>query len=143
MARSVRAYRIFWFTMLLVMGIIHISVVLAGLGWQVQISLVVPLAVGILFVVIGNYMGKIRSNFMFGIRTPWTLTSDLSWNKTHRVGGRLFMILGVMLVLTGLTSPPGWWIYLLLGSVLLMVVFLFVYSYLVWREDPAANRQVE
>ena len=43
-------------------------------------------------------MGQIRSNFMMGIRTPWTLSSDLAWEKTHRLGGWLFMVAGALMI---------------------------------------------
>ena len=65
---------------------------------------VLGIATGVLFVVIGNVLGKVRSNFMFGVRTPWTLSSDLSWNKTHRLVGRLFVLLGLAIVVTGLVG---------------------------------------
>ena len=54
----------------------------------------VGLTIGRLFIVLGNVLGKVRSNFMFGVRTPWTLASDPRWNKTHRLVGRLFVLLG-------------------------------------------------
>ena len=94
-----------------------------------------------MFLVIGYYMGRIRSNFMVGIRTPWTLTSELSWQKTHLWGGRAFMLLGVLLALTGFFPASGWWIGVLMGGMLAMVVGLFVYSYLVWKDDPNAERR--
>ena len=88
---------------------------------------------GILFIVIGNYLGKIRSNYMMGIRTPWTLSSDLAWDKTHRLGGKLFMLAGLLLLLSALFLPVTWWVYVMLGTLFPMLIVLFVYSYLVWR----------
>ena len=126
LAQSIKAFRITWGGLLLVMAV-------------VDIGLIVPIMVGVMFVAIGNYMGKIRSNYMFGIRTPWTLTSELSWNKTHRLGGKIFMLIGVFLMVTGFLTPQAWWFYVLIGSILLMVVFLFAYSYLVWKQDPAVQ----
>jgi uncharacterized membrane protein len=52
--------------------------------------------VAVLFVVMGNYMPKTRASFMFGVRTPWTLSSDMAWERTHRLAGRLFMVAGVL-----------------------------------------------
>ena len=57
-------------------------------------------AVGLVLMVVGNYLGKVRSNFFFGIRTPWTLSSELSWNRTHRLAGRLLVALGLVTVAT-------------------------------------------
>ena len=86
-----------------------------------------------LLVVIGNYMPKTRSSFMFGIRTPWTLSSDTTWEKTHRFAGPLFMVAGA-LGIAGAFVFSGIWLalqlsILALGSALISVV----YSYLVWR----------
>jgi uncharacterized membrane protein len=73
-----------------------------------------------------------------GIRTPWTLTSELSWTRTHRLGGRLFVLEGIAYVLVGLLRPPPEiLLVVLLGGVLLMLVVVFAYSYVVWKADPA------
>ena len=61
----------------------HAIIVAVAFGLAINAAAVVAVAVGVLFVVTGNYMGKIRSNFTFGVRTPWTLSSELSWNKTN------------------------------------------------------------
>jgi uncharacterized membrane protein len=93
------------------------------------------LAVGALFVVLGNYFGKLRPNWFVGIRTPWTLSSRQSWAKTHRLGGWLFILIGGLIALTGYLRSP-----VALG-VTLTVLFagtlgLVVYSYLVWKSNP-------
>lgn len=142
-AQSGTAYRAAWIGMLVFMSILHIALVLNALGYAVNIGLIVPVMVGILFLIIGNYMGKIRSNFMFGIRTPWTLSSELSWNKTHRLGGRLFMVIGLLMIATGLLPMTELWVYILLGAIFLMVAVLFVYSYLIYRTDPQVDGQKE
>lgn len=138
---SHQAYRAVWWVMLLFFGGLHVVLILNVLGYPVGVGRFVPLGVGVMFLVIGRYMGRIRSNFLFGIRTPWTLTSERSWQRTHMWGGRLFMLLGALLAITGLFPLSGFWFGLLMGGVLVMVVGLFVYSYLVWRDDPDANRQ--
>ena len=91
-----------------------------------------------MFIVIGNYLPKVRPNYMVGIRTPWTLTSDLSWDRTHRIGGRLFVLEGVVFIILGLVRPAsGTLIGVLVGGIVLMLVVLFGYSYRVWKTDPA------
>lgn len=135
-AQSATAFKAAWVGMLLFLTIMHVAIVLNTLGYAVNIGLLVPVMVGILFLVIGNYMGKIRSNFMFGIRTPWTLTSELSWNKTHRLGGRLFMLLGLLMIATGLLPISEAWVFVMIGAIFGMIAILFVYSYIVYRSDP-------
>lgn len=138
---SQSAYQAIWWVMLLFLAGLHLALVLSILGYNVSVGRFVPAGVGVIFLVIGRFMGRIRSNFMFGIRTPWTLTSELSWQKTHLWGGRLFMLLGALLVLAGLFPFSKLWFGLLMGGILLMVVGLFIYSYRVWKEDPNASRQ--
>lgn len=139
--RSQGAYQAIWWVMLLFFAGLHGALILNILGYTVPIGQIVPAGVGVMFLVMGRYMGRIRSNFMFGIRTPWTLTSELSWRKTHLWGGRAFMVMGALLLLVALLPPSGWWVGLLMGGGIGMVVGLFVYSYLVWRDDPDSERQ--
>ncbi len=110
-------------------------------GIRLNPSVVVPAMIGVLFVALGIPMGKIRPNWFVGIRTPWTLTSELSWRKTHRLGRWVFILAGVVFLASSLASALGAsstttipWI----GLVLLLaaVLFLVVYSYFVWRVDP-------
>lgn len=62
----------------------------------VQVSTVVCAMCGILFIIIGNMMPKFRQNFFIGFRTPWTLTNEQVWNKTHRLAGRLMFVAGIL-----------------------------------------------
>jgi uncharacterized membrane protein len=90
----------------------------------------------ILLVVTGNYLGKIKSNFLFGIRTPWTLSSDLSWNKTHRLAGRLTVALGLGLLVVALVWNDSWlnfWAGLV--GLALVITVAVVYSFRVWKSD--------
>lgn len=138
-AQSRKAYLAVWAVMLLFLLGFHIVLMLNLLGRNVDISIYAPFLVGVMFIVIGNYLGKVRSNFMFGIRTPWTLSSEMSWNKTHRLGGKLFVLLGILFVVINVFTTGEVWVYILLGSIMVMLLVLTVYSYLVWKEDPEAH----
>ncbi|MCB0077761.1 MAG: SdpI family protein [Anaerolineales bacterium] len=94
----------------------------AAVGW------LMPVGVGMLFILIGNYMPRVRSNWFMGIRTPWTLSSDRVWRNTHRLGGRLFIVVGLLLMLTAL-MPAEWIVWVLMGSVLLLSAGMFAYSW--------------
>jgi uncharacterized membrane protein len=104
-------------------------------GVHARIEVWVPLIVGALFMVIGNLLGKVRPNWFVGIRTPWTLSSRLSWNGTHRAGRWVFMLMGLMLMSCAvLRSAAAEWA---MGAVTLTgVLGLAVYSYVLWRRDP-------
>jgi uncharacterized membrane protein len=135
--KSGKAYRAIWVGTVLLLAAIDLVTTAAALGATIDITLVVFVAVGMLFIVIGNYLPKVRPNYMVGIRTPWTLTSDLSWDRTHRIGGRLFVLEGIVFIVMGLVRPAqGMFVAVLIGGIVLMLVVLFAYSYWVWKTDP-------
>jgi len=133
--RSQKAYSAVRLATLLFLLGLHIVTVLSTLGYPIDINLMVALGVGLLFIVLGNYMGKVRNNYMFGIRTPWTLTSDLAWNKTHRLGGWLFVLSGVIIILCGILAPT-WVFWAIMIGALGTTAITMVYSYRVWKADP-------
>ncbi len=135
--RSAPAYRTAITAIVVVLGVVHLAAIAAATGRDVEIGAVVPVTVGAVFVVIGNVLGKTRSTFLFGIRTPWTLTSERSWARTHRLGGRLMVALGLAVVVATILGVRGATLFAVLGAgVAALVVVLFAYSYLVWRGDP-------
>ena len=134
--RSATAYWAIAFTALLLMTVVHVAAVVVATGREVDIGRVVSLGVGALFVVTGNFLGKTRSSWIFGIRTPWTLSSERSWTKTHRLGGYLFVVLGMAVILVALVASNGAQAFVLLGGIAVLLPLLFIYSYLVWRDDP-------
>jgi len=113
-----------------------VQVLLVGvnLGWPLKVPLLIPVGIGLLFMIIGNVMPRMRPNWIMGIRTPWTLSSDRVWRKTHRLGGYCFMVMGVLMVLIGFFSTPGRFPYLLGGTVALAFIPV-AYSYFAWRHD--------
>lgn len=96
---------------------------------------------GVLFIASGSLLKKAKRNFFIGIRTPWTLSSDLVWDKTHQLGSKLFLFCGVCTIVGGFLGGMAaiWLVFApLLGSTL----FLTVYSYLLYRNEktpPAQN----
>jgi uncharacterized membrane protein len=99
----------------------------ANLGCQLDISFFSGLFLGLLFIIIGNYMPKVRQNNTLGIKIPWTLANEENWNRTHRLAGYLWMICGILILILGLTRllPAGW----LIGLVLIMVLVPCLYSW--------------
>lgn len=107
----------------------------AGLGQSpIPIGTIVPLAVGVLLIMIGNYMPQIKSNFFMGIRTPWTLSSDKVWEKTHLLGGYTFAIGGLLFVGgVFLAAPLNF--YIPMAGVLVAALIPVVMSYIWFLQE--------
>jgi uncharacterized membrane protein len=109
-----------------------------ALGWPVDLGQSSLVSVALLFVGIGNYLPRVRSNWFMGIRTPWTMDNERVWRATHRVGGRTFVAAGLMLGIAALL-PAGARPALTLVSIAVAVVIPLVYSYVAWRRDVAGR----
>lgn len=99
----------------------------ANLGYELDIAFFSELLLGLMFIIVGNYLPKARQNYTIGIKIPWTLANEENWNRTHRLAGYLWMICGILMLiisLTRLVSLP--W---LIGLSLIMVLVPCVYSY--------------
>lgn len=97
----------------------------------------------VLFILVGNMMGKIKSNYFFGIRTPWTLADPDIWVRTNRLGGRLWFATGVLLLPCSLLLPEALSLALMLVGILGSCILICVLSCLWYRqkhqgEDPQA-----
>ena len=132
---------IFTVTLVGFMSAVALLVLLAASGRNVHVNEMIFAGMGVLFIVLGNYLGKVRKNFFIGIRTPWTLASDEVWSRTHRLGGWVFVLIGFFMFLNAFTRfPEGW----LIGSIVVVALVPVVYSYVLYRkiegfEDEAPN----
>ena len=99
----------------------------------VSIGRAVTVLISLLFILMGNMMGKIKHNYFFGIKTPWTLADPDVWNRTHRVGGRMWFVIGVLLLPCCLLLPEKVFFVLLMVGILGSTALLFALSYLWYR----------
>ncbi|MBR2046248.1 MAG: SdpI family protein [Agathobacter sp.] len=88
------------------------------------------LLVGCVFLVVGNYMPKMKQSYTLGIKLPWTLNSEESWNRTHRFAGGIWMVAGI-LVLVGGFMEQFWVVFV---ALLLAVIIPSVYSYFLFKK---------
>lgn len=140
LARSQGLYLWGWLALLLVSVAIQLMVVSTALGWGIPANRLVTGAVGVMLVLIGNQLGKSRSMYLVGIRTPWTLASEEVWIKTHRLGGKLMLLAGVATILaTLLPVPSGSLTAILIAAVIVAAVVPIIYSYLLWRRERGAQ----
>lgn len=134
-ARFRGAYNAIRITLLVLFAVFDVGIQVWVWTGHADIALIAPLAMGIVSIVLGAVLGKIRPNWFVGIRTPWTLSSKVSWVRTHRAGGWLFIVVGLATIATTFISPRlAFWV--LIGGLLGGTVALFIYSYVLWRQDP-------
>lgn len=88
----------------------------------------VPVFVGLLLVIIGNYLPKVKQNYYLGIKLPWTYTDEENWNKTHRLGGRVWVVGGVLMMLNFFMRIRGLEIAILLALILIPTIYSWAYS---------------
>lgn len=125
------------------LGFAQIGIVAPTFGWQVDPVLLVGFSIGIVLMVIGNVLGKTRSNFLIGIRTPWTLSSDEVWNRTNRLAGRLLVAAGALLFVIYPLVPDNWRIPIIIILVLIAALIPVIYSFLLWRREVSAGKAGE
>lgn len=113
------------------MLLMHVGVLGHAVGWWgADMGRLVITGVGLLLLVLGNYLGKTTRNFFLGIRTPWTLASDEVWRRTHRLGGWMMVGAGAMLVVMGIAGVNPLVFAVIIGAAVLVPV---VYSFLAYR----------
>lgn len=101
-----------------------------ALGAQIRVEQVIPGFIGLMFVIIGNYMPKFQQSYTMGIRLPWTLSSEENWNRTHRFGGKIWALGGIGVLFCTLM---GWG----MASIVILAVVVIVptvYSYVLYRK---------
>jgi uncharacterized membrane protein len=134
-ARFSEAYEVIVASVLVLILITHGIVLAVALGYHVSVARIVPALVGALFVVIGNMMPLVRPNWWFGFRTPWTLSNDRVWARTHRLGGYCMTAGGLVMILAALVLPTPLGIPVLLAAAVASTFGPVVYSYLTWKRE--------
>jgi len=122
-------FRVF---IVLFLGILHTSTLLFAMGYPVSVTKVLRVVLGAMLIFMGNYFGKVRHNFTFGIKNPWTLASEEVWNKTHRASGPLWIMAGIVWILSiFLADRIAFWVSM--GALIVVSSYGMVYSYIVFR----------
>lgn len=104
-----------------------------NLGGRFNMTLVMAPALGALFIYVSVLLKNAKRNWFIGIRTPWTLSSDRVWKKTHKIGSKLFLASGILALLGAVFADLA--MYFVLAPVLLSVAYLVVYSYFEYQKE--------
>jgi len=128
--------RVFWIigtAITLFMSMLYWGTLGVSLGYLETLPRWSFSGIGILFVILGNYFGKIKFNYTLGIRTPWTLASEEVWYKTHRFAGPIWIVGGIVLFLIEFL-PKAWTSPLFIVVIIALGVLPMGYSYLLYRK---------
>lgn len=126
-------YEGFRWVMVRFLAILYIVTTLFALGFPLSIGKIVRFSIGVLLIFIGNYFGKIRHNYTFGIKTPWTLANEEVWNKTHRVSGPLWVITGLIWMLSIFMGEKLSFV-ISMGILFFASCYGYIYSYILFKK---------
>ncbi len=126
-------YNQFWLWMFVFILYINVLSLSWNLGLRFNFTVAMVPAMALLFYVIGNLLEKSKRNWFVGIRTPWTLSDDVVWDKTHRLGGRLFKLMALF-SLSGFFVNEKYIIFTIIIPVIAVTVITFVYSYVEYKK---------
>jgi len=121
----------FVFFMMLFLVYIYALTIFRNFGWRFNFAVAITPAFAVLFYVCGIMVGKTKRNFFIGIRTPWTLSNDVVWDKTHRLGAKLFKIAAILSLVGIFFGKLA--IYFVLFPVITAALISLVYSYVVYQ----------
>lgn len=113
-----------------------IAVTLSESLWpgRINVARAIGLMVGVLFLIIGNIMGKVKTNWFMGFRTPWALSDPDVWNKTQRLGGWTFFLSGLSALVLSLLAPEEIFFVVFFAILIVGLVLTYVMSWKWFRE---------
>ena len=136
--RFIGAYNIIRWTTIGIMALTHGIVLMAGMGYTIDAGKVIQPAVALMFILIGNQMGRFKHNYFVGIKTPWTLANEEVWRKTHRMAGPIWVVGGVLALLTTwLPAPYNFGV--MMAVVVIVSLVPVIYSYFAYRSIAAGD----
>lgn len=110
---------------------VNASVYLYELGMDVNISIIAGVLVGLIFIIIGNYLPKSRQSYTVGIKLPWTLENEDNWNRTHRMAGWLWIVCGIIMCINAFLQIS--WIYIVI--IVVAIAVPTIYSFMLYKKS--------
>ena len=133
--QSAKAFKAITIGVSIVIMIAQGMIISAAFGYTTITVNTLVGGIGLMFAVMGNYLGKLKSTFFIGIRTPWTLSSENVWKKTHRLAGKLYVMLGIIILAVSFVIAANQLSYVLIALVLPAALFPLAYSWYVWKQE--------
>jgi uncharacterized membrane protein len=133
-----KPYSIFRMMIITILGLIYFVTGFYNLGYAINVGVITAASIGLMMIIIGNYLGKIKKNWFVGVRTPWTLSSENVWNKTHRLSGKMFMLWGLTIIIAP-WLPPILGATLFIAGIILVLAGSTLYSYILFKKEKNEN----
>jgi uncharacterized membrane protein len=109
-------------------------VMMKSLDMDIDIGRFVSISVGVVILITGNYMNSIKPNYFIGIRTPWTLEDPDVWKKTHRFSSKLWIVGGLIMIISSLFLKPEDSVFVIIIATVLLAVIPLLYSYIIFNK---------
>ncbi len=118
----------------------YVFVMAESMGTDINFGVYLQSGIGLLFLVLGNYMHSIKQNYFIGVRTPWTLENEEVWKRTHRITAKVWTVGGLIMMITPflLTNTTMYWIVFSIVVTVLVLVPI-IYSYVIFQQIDAAS----
>ena len=134
-----KVYHNFKELILVFLIILHFLTGINGLGYTMNIGFFIPIMVGALFMVLGFLLQNVKMNWFLGIRTPWTMSSETVWTKTHKLSSPVLMVAGLLMAATAFV-PEKIKIILFILSIALIIFALPLYSYILYTQEKKLKK---
>jgi len=121
------------FIMVTFMSVLAIYILYTAQSENTSNSTIIFTLIGVLIMILGNYFKTLKPNYFIGIRTPWTLENETVWKETHRVGGILWFVGGILMILVTLLTPVPTSFYMFMSMIAIIAIVPIVYSYLKFK----------
>lgn len=132
-----RALRYAQLVVVLTLPLVSLLAASASLSGTTDIGGAVPVAlISLVLLLMGAFLGRVGPNPFVGVRTPWAYKSRLAWDRSNRLAGRLFFVIGLAGLLTAPFAPRPLNLYVLLTAIVVAALWSVVESWRVWRSDP-------
>lgn len=119
------------------MSLVMVSfTIFISLGYNLRIQVIMPILISVIFILIGNYLPKCKRNYTVGIKLPWTLHNDNVWIKTHRLGGFLFVITGVLVLFTSIFLNKISF-FIMISMLLIILISTTIYSFVIYKKQKS------
>lgn len=128
------------FVLVIFMSILAIYIIQSSKSQTLSSPSIVFVLIGLLFMALGNYFKVIKQNYFLGIKTPWTLESEEIWKLTHILAGKLWIVGGLLIVISSLVIPENVNFYIFISITAIISIVPIVYSYLIFKKLNNSNQ---